>query len=37
MNKKHILAVTLIGAIGLVFSSCSDYLSVERYFWRPSK
>lgn len=32
MNKKHILAATLIGAIGLVFSSCSDYLSVERYF-----
>ena len=32
MKKKHILAATLIGAMGLVFSSCSDYLSVERYF-----
>lgn len=31
MKKKHILAATLIGAMGLVFSSCSDYLSVERY------
>lgn len=32
MKKKHILIVTIIGLIGVVLSSCTDYLSVERYF-----
>ena len=31
MKKKYIFTV-IIGAIGVCISSCSDYLSVERYF-----
>ena len=30
--KKHILSVVTILVIGLGISSCSDYLSVERFF-----
>ena len=33
MKKKHILFATVFSlGLGLGFSSCSDYLSVERYF-----
>ena len=30
--KKHILSAIAILVIGLGISSCSDYLSVERFF-----
>ena len=30
--KKHILSAVAILVIGLAISSCSDYLSVERFF-----
>ena len=30
--KKHILSAVAILVIGLGISSCSDYLSVERFF-----
>ena len=32
MKRKHILIAAFIGALGLGCASCSDYLSVERYF-----
>lgn len=32
MKKVHILSIIAILCIGLVSSSCSDYLSVERFF-----
>ena len=33
MKKKHIiLAVAFSLGLGISFSSCSDYLSVERFF-----